>query len=91
MSKWFNLDSPLMNGLNKIADIIILNLITILFFVPGMILSYFAFAGIAQTGNVNVLFLILATQFINSLQESIEKYLFEYYQLSSFYLLIMKE
>jgi len=60
MSKWFNLDSPLMNGLNKIADIIILNLITLLFFVPGMILSYFAFAGIAQTGNVNVLFLILA-------------------------------
>ena len=35
-----------------------------------------------------VLFLILATQFINSLQESIEKYLFEYNQLSSFYLLM---
>ena len=34
MSKFFNLDSPLMNGLNKVADLMILNIITFVFCLP---------------------------------------------------------
>lgn len=34
MSKFFNLDSPLMNGLNKLADLMLLNIITIVCCLP---------------------------------------------------------
>lgn len=39
MGKFFSIDSPLMNGLNKLADIMITNLLTILFFIPAGIIA----------------------------------------------------
>ena len=42
MSKLFDLDSPLMRILNKVADLMILNVATLLFCVPGLFSGYVA-------------------------------------------------
>ena len=42
MSKLFDLDSPLMRILNKVADLMILNVATLLFCVPGFFSGYVA-------------------------------------------------
>lgn len=39
MSKFLSIDSPLMNGLNKLADIMITNLLTLVFFIPAGIIA----------------------------------------------------
>lgn len=40
MGKFFNLDSPFMQGLNKVADLMIVNLCTLIFFVPAIVIGY---------------------------------------------------
>lgn len=40
MKNFFNLDSPFMQGLNKLADLMIVNLCTLIFFIPAGIIAF---------------------------------------------------
>lgn len=46
MAGFFNIDSPFMQGLNKLADLLILNLLTIIFFVPAYIIGVGAMSSV---------------------------------------------
>ena len=48
MSKLFDLDSPLMRILNKVADLMILNVATVLFSAPGLISGVMALQMLAE-------------------------------------------
>lgn len=54
MSKLFDLDSPLMRILNKVADLMILNVSTLLFCVPGLFSGYVALQIYTTEGIVNL-------------------------------------
>ena len=40
MGRFFNLDSPFMRALNRVADVLIVNLLTLLFFLPMLAAAY---------------------------------------------------
>ena len=48
--KLFNLDSPLMKFLSRMTDILWLNILTILFFLPPGLVAYFFFRTVAEKG-----------------------------------------
>jgi uncharacterized membrane protein YesL len=54
MSKLFDLDSPLMRILNKVADLMILNVATLLFCVPGLFSGYVALQIYMSEGVINL-------------------------------------
>lgn len=54
MSKIFDLDSPLMRILNKVADLMILNVATLLFCVPGLFSGYVAIQIYMTEGMINI-------------------------------------
>ncbi|PWT26759.1 YesL family protein [Butyrivibrio fibrisolvens] len=54
MSKLFDLDSPLMRILNKVADLMILNVATLLFCVPGLFSGYVALQIYISEGVINL-------------------------------------
>ncbi|MBQ1458288.1 MAG: YesL family protein [Butyrivibrio sp.] len=54
MSKLFDLDSPLMRILNKVADLMILNVATLLFCVPGFFSGYVALQIYMSEGVINL-------------------------------------
>lgn len=54
MSKLFDLDSPLMRVLNKVADLMILNVATLLFCVPGLFSGYVALQIYMSEGVINL-------------------------------------
>lgn len=64
MSKLFDLDSPLMRILNKVADLMILNVATLLFCVPGLFSGYIALQIYTSENVVNLpailLFIVLS-------------------------------
>lgn len=59
MAGFFNIDSPFMQGLNKLADLFILNLLTIIFFVPAFIIA----VGALSVGNFGGLLLCIPVSF----------------------------
>lgn len=64
MSKLFDLDSPLMRILNKVADLMIINVATLLFCVPGLFSGYIALQIYTSENVVNLpailLFIVLS-------------------------------
>ncbi|MCR4791988.1 MAG: DUF624 domain-containing protein [Lachnospiraceae bacterium] len=64
MSKIFDLDSPLMRILNKVADLMILNLATLLFCLPGIFSGYVALQIYMDENVINIpsilLFVVLS-------------------------------
>nr|WP_292162228.1 YesL family protein [Butyrivibrio sp.] len=54
MSKLFDLDSPLMRILNKVADLMILNVATLLFCVPGLFSGYVTLQIYMSEGVINL-------------------------------------
>jgi uncharacterized membrane protein YesL len=49
MGRFFDLDSPLMRGLSRMADLIWVNLLTLLFFVPAIMMSSVTAATMIET------------------------------------------
>lgn len=60
MAGFLNIDSPFMQGLNKLADLFILNLLTIIFFVPAYIIGVGA---LSTTGIFEALLLCVPLTF----------------------------
>jgi uncharacterized membrane protein YesL len=59
MSKLFDLDSPLMRILNKVADLMILNVATLLFCAPGLFSGYVALQIYMSEGVINLLAILM--------------------------------
>ena len=50
MGKIFDLDSPLIRGLNKLADVMWLNILVLIFVIPLLVEQFFMLGPIFLTG-----------------------------------------
>ncbi len=64
MGKIFDLDSPLMRGLSKMADVMWLNILTLLFAMPLIVEQYFALGPILYTDADTLLSTDVATGYV---------------------------
>jgi len=55
MGKFFDVDSPFMSGLTKMADLMILNLLTALFFAPAQIWAFIVLRDSTELGSLGAL------------------------------------
>ena len=56
---FFSMDSPLMRFLNRMADLIVLNLLSILFAIPTLISGYLTLAIYGETGQLPLVYLLI--------------------------------
>ena len=56
---FFSMDSPLMRFLNRMADLIVLNLLSILFAIPALISGYLTLAIYGETGQLPLVYLLI--------------------------------
>ncbi len=59
MSKLFDLDNPIMRALNRIADLMWLNLMTEVFFLPGFAMLYITMMALVQEQALNPVLLLI--------------------------------